>query len=95
MRGHRFVRDGATRQRRAAYHSSGFEHPAQFNDGNVSLNSMLRLTRSFSMPVGAGITIVDSDSNKSRFRNFRSSCLRGEREAPIRERGLFESLFCS
>lgn len=48
---------------------------------------------SFLMPVGAGINNVDSDSNKSRFRNFRFSCLRGERKAPTRERGLFESLF--
>ena len=50
---------------------------------------------SFSMPVGAGNDgWIGSDSIKSRFRNFRFSCLSGDRKAPIRERGLIESLSC-
>lgn len=63
---------------------------------NKSQKHVSSFGSSFSMPVGAGIdSKPSSDSNKSRFRNSRFTLLGWvELEAPIRERGLFESLFC-
>jgi len=61
---------------------------------NLNFFFMLEVSGSLRMPVGAGNYDTDSDLDKSRFRNFRFLYLWRNREAPNRERGLSESLFC-